>query len=238
MILLLSPLEMELFPLISRHEELLRRNIAFGELISLPEAPEEEAVPAFCITGMGKIRSALTVSRVLGVLKAEEREPAAVILAGIGGAAGSEALGCVNVAKGTLQWDLGMLPFAKTEGLYPDGSGYEATDPLLSDCIAAELERRGFSTTRGTAYTGDTFLRGVRKAHIQSPGTVDMESSSFLAAVKESGIPAAVIRIVSDEASGRTAGNLRDFIDREIGPLWDGAIEGALTFLRRKGIVP
>ncbi len=238
MILLLSPLEIELFPLISRYDGLMRRKIAFGELISCSGGPEYGTDLLMCITGMGKVRSALTVSRVLGILESEDRVPDAIVLTGIGGAAVSEETGCVNIAEGAVQWDLSMLPFAKKEGMYPDGSGYEATDPLLSDCIAEALEIRSFRLARGIAYTGDTFVRGVRKPHIESPGNVDMESSSVLAALKGSGIPAAVVRLVSDEVSGRTAGNLRDFIDREMGTLWDGVIEGALTFLRRKGIVP
>ncbi len=237
MILLLSPLEMELYPLISRYKNPARRRTAFGELISFPENTDYGNNMSSCITGMGKIRSAVTVSRALGILEMEGKRPDAIILAGIGGAAGCEQIGCVNVADGALQWDLSMVPFAKREGSYPDGSGYEATDPFLSDCIAGALEEHSFSLTRGTAYTGDTFIRGDRKALIQSPGTVDMESCSILAAVKESGIPVAVVRMVSDEVSGRSVGNLRDFIDREMGTLWDGVIRGALTFLRRKGIV-
>lgn len=236
LLLFLSPLGMELFPLLSLYPAGARRDAAFGCFYMLNEGDGKRPFAAG-VTGTGKTRSAVTADRIVSSVTGNGFTVSAAVLAGLGGAAGDEEIGSVNIVSDSLQWDLSMAPFAAKQGLYPDGSGVERTGESLSRTIAEKLSARGCRTFRGTAYTGDSFAEGERPPGVASPGNIDMETAAVLSVLNMRGIPCAAVRLISDDAFGNRAGNIRAFIDRDMKPVWEGILEGALTFSGCNGIV-
>jgi adenosylhomocysteine/aminodeoxyfutalosine nucleosidase len=230
MLMLLAPLEMELQPLTLLYPFGKEISVGFGgyRIVESPESREKGIV--LCRTGMGKVHSAATVAALLQKLSGTSFYPSSAVLVGIAGGADKEKVGMVHLADRTEQWDFDIRPFSRSSGTYPDGTGIIETEKALNEYIGKELRRGGIAYYNGTAFTGDRFLARERPLSIFSPGSIDMESAAVMAVLKQSRVPASLIRLISDQKDGEKAKNLRLFLDSRLPRIWEAVIAGALTF--------
>jgi|GEM_PF-6107682 len=238
MILLLSPLPMELHPLLQLFPFQETGNILFGKGYRTISSDNENLVIEACTTGMGKVHSAVTTVAVLERSVAAKRKIDCAVLLGIGGAASKESIGDLLIASETIQWDLELQPGRGRIGIYPDGGGIEYTDERLSGVIHAAMARADLAAFSGTSFTGDRFLYSERRDSITSPGVVDMESAAVLTVLNRYAVPSAVLRLVSDTVAQGRPKNLRNFIDDRLPNIWRAVVTGALTFSQGDDIVP
>ena len=198
MMLLAAPSDMELAPLRSLLRQQgyrikgKKRPCAYGTLTFFEKNEKDNdsfhrgwPEAALLITGIGKVRSAISTISAFEQLEAEGIMIDCSLLAGIAGGAGEERIASVHIALDSIQWDLESRPFASERGLYPGGEGKKLLSSSLQSSLKGALVEEGLDVFEGTAFTGDSFLKGERPAFVRSPGTVDMESYAFLEAASK-----------------------------------------------------
>lgn len=225
MILLCAANTMELASLKRFLGRVHKEVLAYGSLWNFPDS-EQEVVALVC--GVGKLRTALSLSTALQLLRERGTVVSRACMVGIAGGVAEEELGTVHLPRKAMQWDLDLGSFAPGPGRYSDGSGVLSCNRELCESLESTMESRGLPYFRGTLYSGDRFLKGKRPGWLEVPGTVDMESAAFLETCRLFELPAAVLRLVSDNTKGGPKMHISRFVKEQMPRLWACVLDAVI----------
>ncbi len=150
-------------------------------------------------TGVGKAAAAAAVAWAFG-----RNRPKAAFFAGVAGALAPElGTGELLAALDAVQWDVDLTPFGRTPGELATGERFVPADPSL----VALLEEAGAERV-GRVASGDRFVADPELAAwirtTFAADAVEMEGAAALWVARRFGVPAALLRVISD-AAGKTA---------------------------------
>ena len=154
-------------------------------------------------TQVGKAAAAAATAWALTAFRAR-----AAFFAGVAGGLSPElGQGDLLVARDAVQWDVDLTPFGRAPGELATGERFIPADPAL---VRALVEATGAKT--GRVASGDRFVadpalaRWIRETF--AADAVEMEGAAALWTARRLGVPMALLRVVSDQA---TAGSDVDF---------------------------
>lgn len=216
MIGLLSAMEEEV-QLFRTHLDLHQTAVVGGVSYRSGAIEGVEVVLAQC--GVGKVNGAAATQAMI------DRFPLrAVIFTGLAGGLVSYLHGGdVVIANFVGQHDFDLTAFGKRPGQVSDSGRLIEADPKLVKLAVesyerAQLpEREGRQMVVGTIVTGDSFIADDKRLRwLQREfGAVaaEMEGAAVGQVCHNNGVPFAVIRVISDSASGGAAGEFIMFLD-------------------------
>lgn len=204
------------------------RQVAAGREFWVGHLHGQEVVVV--LSRVGKVAAATTAAVLI-----ERFGVGQIVFTGVaGGLAPGVEVGHVVVADAFLQHDLDASPiFPKYEvPLY--GTDRFATDPALSDRLAAAARRAlpGVALHRGLVVSGDRFVATTAEsralqAALPDALAVEMEGAAFAQVSHDCGVPFAAVRTVSDRADDAAHGDFTSFV-REVASRHSAAIVQAL----------
>lgn len=191
-------------------------------------------------TGIGKPRVAAGLQKII-----TEHKPGVVILAGVAATLTEEfKIGDICVGVGCIDADMDVRPLpGHIRGQQPFSE--ERVYNSDRELVFAAMKTPGIDAKRAYIATGSAFLdkegkqRFLRKINplleanvegkIQVPSIYDMESSAFLQIAKSNGIPALVMRAVSDDMKGNSVEDFNAFINSQAMSSYIPIIENILS---------
>ena len=163
-------------------------------------------------TGVGKVLSAAVTQKMIDLFN-----PEAVILSGIGGSINPEfRRGDIVIGTESIQHDMDATLFGFERGRIPYTDYHIIpSDSRLTD-IALEYEAS--PVKKGRILTGDQFISGAGRpefAYLRNElggDIVDMEGAAAGLTALINNVPFLIIRIVSDNADGKSGGGYQKFL--------------------------
>lgn len=167
-------------------------------------------------SGIGKVNATLSAAAMAAA------GAASIVFTGVAGAvAPGLGIGDVVVGDRFIQHDADGTAFGDPIGQVPGEPGYWRPDPGLSARVldAARLvDPQSRRVVNGTIASGDQFIADPAKVawlrDTFDASAVEMEGAALAQAASHLGVPFAVVRILSDSADGRAAGDFPAFLAR------------------------
>lgn len=162
--------------------------------------------------GIGKVNAARGTQLLI-----DRFSPDAIVNTGIAGALDPELkVGDAVIATGLVQHDFNVMAFGHARGYICTGDDHRKPTSFIPDeKLAGKLRQaagqvlKGSSITEGVIATGDLFVadaktrRGIRDEF--SAVAAEMEGAAIAQTATYSGVPFAVLRVVSDNADGEAS---------------------------------
>ena len=164
--------------------------------------------PALLVhSGVGKAAAAAAVAWALA-----RHRPKAALFAGLAGALAPELkTGELLVALDAVQWDVDLTAFGRAPGELATGERFLAADPRL----VALLEEAGADRV-GRVASGDRFVADPELATwiraTFAADAVEMEGAAALWTARRFGVPAALLRAISDAAGKKARLDFETFL--------------------------
>ncbi len=169
------------------------------------------------LSRIGKVAAATTATALI-----ERFGASAIVFTGVAGGLGpGVTVGDVVVADQFLQHDMDASPLFPRHEVPLYGQSRFATDPVLSDRLAAAaraaLPSAGFH--RGLVISGDRFVATTAEARalqaeLPQALAVEMEGAAIAQVCLDYGIPYAAVRTISDRADDEAHGDFTSFIEQ------------------------
>ncbi len=158
-------------------------------------------------TQVGKAAAAAAVAWALA-----KHRPKAAFFAGVAGAlAPGLKTGDLLVALDAVQWDVDLTAFGRAPGELASGERFIPADPRL----VAVLEEAGADRV-GRVASGDRFVADPEQAAwirtTFAADAVEMEGAAALWTARRFGVPAALLRAISDAAGGQARLDFEAFL--------------------------
>jgi adenosylhomocysteine nucleosidase len=169
------------------------------------------------LSRIGKVAAATTATALIERFHVDR-----ILFTGVaGGIARGVNRGDVVVADSFLQHDLDASPIFPRYEVPLYGTDRFATDPALTESVAAAVRRalHGTHLHRGLVVSGDRFVSSAAESqalHKALPEAlaVEMEGAAFAQVCHDYGVPFAAVRTVSDRADDEAHGDFLTFIDQ------------------------
>ena len=168
------------------------------------------------LSRIGKVAAATTATALIERFQVDR-----VVFTGVaGGIAVGVDRGDVVIADAFLQHDLDASPLFPRYEVPLYGTDRFATDPALTDALAAAVRRalHGTHVHRGLVVSGDRFVASAAESQALQQAlpdalAVEMEGAAFAQVCRDYGVPFAAVRTVSDRADDAAHGDFLSFID-------------------------
>jgi adenosylhomocysteine nucleosidase len=204
------------------------RQLAAGREFWVGHLHGQEVVAV--LSRIGKVAAATTAAVLV-----ERFGVGAIVFTGVaGGLAPGVEVGDVVVADAFLQHDLDASPIFPRYQVPLYGTDRFATDPALSDRLAAAARRAlpQARLHRGLVASGDRFVSTdaeSRALQAALPGAlaVEMEGAAIAQVCHDCGVPFAAVRTISDRADDAAHGDFARFV-RDVASRHSAAIVQAL----------
>lgn len=166
--------------------------------------------------GMGKVNSAMCVQAMVTTFDVD-----GIVNTGVAGAL-APGLGVLDVVVATdgVEHDFDLSPIGFAPAFNPDsGFDYPADERLRKAAFQAAQElSEGHTVIEGRVVSGDQFIATPedkeRLASVFGGTCCEMEGASILHAAKLNGVPAAVVRVMSDTGDGEGLMSYEEFMTR------------------------
>jgi adenosylhomocysteine nucleosidase len=168
------------------------------------------------LSRIGKVAAATTATALIERFQVDR-----IVFTGVaGGIATGVNRGDVVVADSFLQHDLDASPLFPRYEVPLYGTDRFATDPGLTQGLAAAVGRalHGTRVHRGLVISGDRFVSSAAESQLLQRAlpealAVEMEGAAFAQVCRDYGVPFAAVRTVSDRADDEAHGDFLSFID-------------------------
>ena len=168
------------------------------------------------LSRIGKVAAATTATALIERFHVDR-----IVFTGVaGGIARGVNRGDVVVADAFLQHDLDASPLFPRYEVPLYGTDRFATDPALTEALAAAVRRalHGTHVHRGLVVSGDRFVASAADSQALQQAlpdalAVEMEGAAFAQVCRDYGVPFAAVRTVSDRADDAAHGDFLSFID-------------------------
>lgn len=169
------------------------------------------------LSRIGKVAAATTATALVERFGVDR-----IVFTGVaGGLARGVDRGDVVLADSFLQHDLDASPIFPRYEVPLYGTDRFATDPELTERLAAAVARalHGTRVHRGLVVSGDRFVSSAAESQalqraLPDALAVEMEGAAFAQVCHDYGVPFAAVRTVSDRADDAAHGDFLSFIDQ------------------------